>query len=226
MKKIIALISAAFVAVMLLGAPASATGNHNGPEISGKDVTLCHYAGSNNNGGSGKYTTITVDINGFLSGHKGHTNDIWPEVKYIKRISSSKWETVTVPAQGDQSRLAFKNCKKPDDDEPIAKPEPVYNDLCGTENDVFSVAPGRGYTVSNIVNEGNNMVITVTLEEDFKWADGSTNALRFVKPPFTDADCDLPETGGEAQYNYMLGAAGIAILLAAAAALTLTRKRN
>lgn len=224
-KKILAVLAAVFVAMVALAGPASAT-YPKPPEVKGKDVTLCHYAGSNNNGGSGKYTTITVDINGFLNGHKKDTNDIWPEVTYTKRISSTKWETVTVPAQGDQSRLAFKNCKKPDDDEKIAKPEAVFKDLCGTENDVFSVAPGRGYTVGAVVSNGNTQSVTVTLLEDFVWNDGSSDPLTFTKPKFTDEDCDLPDTGGQAEYNVALGLGALGALALGGTALVVARKRD
>lgn len=217
MKKIITIIAMMFVAVFALAGPASAT--YPKPDADNKKVTICHATGSSSN----PYTKNEISVKAFYqSGHIDHANDIWASFTY----TTEGGQTVTVPARGDQSRLAFKNCKKPDEDEKVAKPEPVYNDLCGTENDVFSVAPGRGYTVSNIVNEGNNMVITVTLEPDFQWADGSRNALRFVKPPFTDEDCDLPATGGEAKYNYMLGGAGIALLALAGGAMVVARKRD
>lgn len=201
MKKIIAIFTSLFIAIVMFAGPAMANGNH-GTEYDGKPVTLCHYDGSNNNGDSGKYSKITVDFDGWFgsgsgnSGHQSHSNDIWEAFSYLKRTGSESWETVNVAAQGDTSRLAFDKCKVPDDNEKVAKPTAVYVDSCGTKNDAFSVAPGSGYTVGSVVTSGNTQSITVTLADDFVWSDGSSDAVTFTKPAFTDEDCDLPETGG------------------------------
>lgn len=226
MNKILALITALFLGMVALAGPAAATGGHGDkPTISGKSVTLCHYDGSNNNGGSGKYSKITVDINGFLSGHNDHDKDIWAAFSYVKRTGSDTWETVNVVAQGDTSRLAFDKCKTPDDDEKVAKPTAVYTDECGTKNDVFSVVSGRGYTVNPVRGHGDVLTITVTLLPDFVWADGTSTPITFQKPLFTDEDCDLPETGGAATYNTALGGAALAGVILLGGVMLYTRKR-
>ena len=183
---LVAVILAALAVVGLSGA-AMATGN---PSADNKKVTLCHATGSQTN----PYVKIEVSVMAFYNaGHVDHANDIYNSFTYTTKGG----QTVTVPANGDTSLLAFADCKAPKVDEPVAHPEPVFADPCGTENDVFSVAPGRGYTVTGPVMEGNNQVITVTLVEGFKWNVGGDNytPLRFVKPAFTNVDCGLPDTG-------------------------------
>ena len=222
---IVALLAAGAIA---LGAgAASATGNH-GPEVSGKPVTVCHATGSSSN----PYVKLeNVPLVQFLgnNGHADHSNDIWAAFSYVKRTGAETWETVNVPAQGDTSLLAFDKCKKPRVDTPVTQPEPVYNDLCGTSNDVFSVAPGEGYTVTGPVNEGANQVITVTLNEGYKWSTGGDNytPLRFVKPAFTNVDCDLPDTGAP-EMATMAGwtAVGGLVLLAVMAIFMHRRREN
>jgi len=220
------LLAALVVSSLALAAPASATGNH-GPEVSGKPVTLCHATGSQSN----PYTKITVPFTQWYgqNGHSQHKNDIWEAFSYVKRTGSDSWVTVNVPAQGDTSLLAFDNCKKPKEDTPVTRPEATYQDLCGTKNDVFSVPDGEGYSVSEIVMEGNNQVITATLDDGFKWSTGGDayNPIRFVRQAFTDEDCDLPETGSSAIYNTGGGIAALmGIVLLGGVALFTTRRRK
>lgn len=199
MKKLTALLAAAFIGLFALAAPASASGKGGDQPAENKKITICHATASDTN----PYNKIEVSVASFFNaGHidheQGGRKDIYPSFTYTTKGG----EVVTVPAQGDQSLLAFDDCVAPKVDEKIAKPEPTYLDPCGTENDVFAVTPGRGYTVSPVAYEGNNQVITVTLEEGFAWApDGNKQELRFVKPQFTDIDCDLPETGVGASFN-------------------------
>lgn len=56
-------------------------------------VHICHY-----DGGNKEYSTRFISANSVLSGHGGHTNDIWPEFTLDNGT--------VVPAQGDQSILA------------------------------------------------------------------------------------------------------------------------
>lgn len=212
MKRLIALLFAAVVALMVVASPSYATeGGNSHNEVDGKDVTLCHYSGSNYHGGSGKYTKITVDINGFLSGHEDHTNDIWAAFSYVERTGADSSKVVNVAAQGDTSRLAFADCKVPDDEEKIAKPEVVFADECGTKNDVFSVAPGRGYTVGSVQHANGKQSITVSLADEFVWSDGSHDNVTFVKNEFTNADCPLPDTGGLVK-NTAMGVGGLGLI--------------
>lgn len=225
MNRIFATLGLLVVVSLGLVSPAQATGNHN-PEVSGKPVTLCHATGSSTN----PYVRLeNVPLVQFLghNGHEEHSGDIWAAFSYVVRDSSDTWHTVNVPAQGDTSLLAFDKCKQPREDTPVAKPDATYNDLCGTKNDVFSVPDGEGYSVSQVVNEGSNQVITATLDEGFKWSDGSVNPVRYVRPAFTNEDCDLPETGSAAVYNTPAGLAAVAgIVTLGAITLISTRRRK
>lgn len=218
MKKIIVGLMAVMFGMLALAAPAAATGGGK-PPAENKKVTLCHATSSATN----PYTKITVSVSAFYNaGHISHGGDIWEAFSYTNK----KGDVVNVPAQGDTSLLAFENCNKPRVDEKVAKPEVVYSDLCGTEDDVFSVAPGRGYTVSPVSYEGDNQVITATLEDGFVWMDGSKDVVRFVKPKFTDEDCDLPETGLAARYNTPAGYTMIGLIGLLGAALVTQTVRS
>ena len=185
-----------------------ATGSQSNPYVKLANVPLVQFLGQN--------------------GHANHEGDIWAAFSYVKRTGNDEgdYETINVPAQGDTSLLAFGDCKKPRTDTPVTRPEAVYNDECGTKNDTFSVAPGEGYTVSNIVMEGNNQVITATLLDGFKWSTGGDafNPIRFVRPAFTNVPCGLPDTGGKATYatSTGLGALGAALI----AGLLMIRRRR
>src|SRR6478609_4013572 len=151
MKKFIVVAAAVVTAMLGLAGPASAGEGHDHPEVSGKPVTVCHATASQSN----PYVKLpNVPLVQFLgqNGHEEHEGDIWAAFSYIVRTGPEQgdYETVNVPAQGNQALLAFDNCQPPAEDTPVTKPEPVFNDLCGTENDVFSVAPGTGFTVSPV----------------------------------------------------------------------------
>lgn len=223
MKKFIAVLVAlaiAFIASFALASPAAADRDVPSPD-NNKTVTLCHYDGSNENGGSGKYSKITVSVNAFYNaGHIDHVNDIYEAFSW----TDNKGEVHNVPANGDTTLLAFDKCEKPAEDEKVAKPEATYNDACGTEDEVFSVAPGKGYTVGNVVlNNDGTQSITATLLDGFVWADGSDAPVVITKPGFTNEPCDLPETGSAT--TNVIG--GIVVLgLLAAGGLFLYRRRN
>jgi LPXTG-motif cell wall-anchored protein len=208
LKKIVSMLLAGFMlaaTVLMLGASsASATGGGTIPSPdNNKKVTLCHATGS----GTNPYVTITVSVNAFYNaGHIGggqpgaHDGDIYPGFTW----TDNKGVEHVVAPQGDQSLLAFENCQRPAEDEKVAKPDAVYNDECGTKDDVFSVAPGKGYTVGPVVVNGATQSITVTLLDGFTWTDDSTSPLVITRPAFTNEPCDLPETG-KAEYAYGLG---------------------
>ena len=226
MKKIFALIAALFLCMFALAGPAAASGNDDQP-AENKKIPLCHYDGSNENGGSGKYSqpggAEGISINAFLNaGHGDHVNDIYDDFSYTTKGGE------VVPVEGrnkDKLGLLATGCVEPKVDEKIAKPSVVYADKCGTDEDVFSVAPGKGYEVGNVVTSGGTQSITVTLLDGFAWLDGSKEPVTFTEAVFTNVDCDLPETGGEATYNTVLGGAALAGVILLAGAMLLTRKR-
>jgi hypothetical protein len=160
----------------------------------------------------------------YQAGHIDHEDDIWEAFSF----TTVGGNTVNVPAQGDTSLLAFEDCEAPVVDEPVAQPEAVYADPCGTENDVFSVAPGRGFTVSSVVTEGNNLVITVSLVDGFKWNVGGDNytPIRFIRPAFTNVDCGTPNTGGPAEYATTTGLLALLGVLALAGVHKARRRVN
>src|SRR5689334_15544780 len=83
MNKIMTLIAALFIGLIGLAAPASATGNDDQPDSDNKKVTFCHYDGSNENGGSGKYSKLETSVAAFYNaGHIDHVNDIWEAFSY------------------------------------------------------------------------------------------------------------------------------------------------
>jgi hypothetical protein len=222
LKKILAGIMATmfFVMVMFMGAmaPASATGGNIPSPENNKKVTLCHATGSESN----PYTKITVSVNAFYTaGHIDHEGDIYNGFTW----TDNKGNAHVVPSKGNTALLAFDDCVQPRVDVPVVKPDVTYVDLCGTSGDVFSVPTNPGYTVTGPVNEGSNMVITVALNDGFKWADNSTDDLRFVKPAFTNVDCDLPETGGKQTFAAG-GLTGMAMIALSGGAYVLAGRRK
>lgn len=221
---LIAFVVLALFGMALIAGKASATDR---PEVSGKPVTVCHATGSQSN----PFVTLeNVPLVQFVgpNGHADHEGDIWAPFSYIERTGPDEgdYRTVQVAGQGDQSLLAFEDCKRPREDVPVTRPEAVYNDECGTKNDTFSVAPGEGYTVSGVVTEGNNLVITVTLADGYKWSTGgdAVNPIRFVRQGFTNVECGLPDTGGSATYATGTGLG--ALVGAFVAGLLLLRRRQ
>jgi len=76
-----------------------------------KMITYCHYDGSNDNGGSGKYSSHTTSLWPFYhAGHIDHVNDIFPAGSVVKKGVTYSWN-----AQGDQSLLQYPNCAIPMD---------------------------------------------------------------------------------------------------------------
>lgn len=71
-----------------------------------KKITFCHYDGSNNNGGSGKYSGITTSLWAFYqAGHVNHSNDIFPAGSVVHQGVTYSW-----PAQGNQALLQYPDC--------------------------------------------------------------------------------------------------------------------
>lgn len=224
MKKFIAMLVAlaiAFIASFALASPAAADRDVPSPD-NNKKVELCHYDGSNENGGSGKYSYLNISVNAFyVAGHIDHLNDIYEGFTW----TDNKGVTHTVEGRNtDKLGLLLTKCEVPVEDEKVAKPEATYNDACGTKDDVFSVAPGKGYTVGNVVlNNDGTQSITATLLDGFVWTDGSDAPVVITKPGFTNEPCDLPETGSAT--TNVIG--GIVVLgLLAAGGLFLYRRRN
>lgn len=221
-----ALIAIVFVALAAFVNPASATGGSDAP-ADAKPVTFCHYDGSNDHGGSGKYSKITTDVAAFYkSGHIDHTNDIWDTFRYVTKGG----DIVTVPAQGDVSLLAFDDCVKPVVSEEATLPAVSVVDNCGRETDAVTAAPARGLT-SEVTKDGNVYTVTATAAEGFtlKVAEGWTlNEAKTVATKTVtltnDDDCGLPDTGSAAQHN-IAGGIG-ALILAGLAGFFLTRRRK
>lgn len=213
-KKVWALgaLIAIVLAVIGLGAgAASATGDD--PSADNKKVSFCHATSSETN----PYVFIETSVMAFYNaGHIDHEGDIWEAFSYV----DNKGETVNVPAQGDTSLLAFEDCQEPKVNEQVTRPDVTFADPCGTENDVFAVAGGRGFTVGALQTDGVIQAITVTLAEGFDWADGTRDPLRFERPAFTDVDCDLPNTGAAETATTAgyaaLGGLGVLALIAVA----------
>lgn len=204
MKKLFAVIATAFIAVFLFTVPANATvgEGHDNPSADNKKIEFCHATSSDSN----PYVKIETSVMTFYkAGHIDHEGDIWPAFSY----TTVKGDVVNVPAQGDTSLLAFDDCKKPKVDEKVAKPDVVFADECGTENDIFSVAPGRGYTVGAVAISGDSQTISATLDEGFSWNDGSKDVFVASRPVFTNIDCGLPNTGGSAAYAKGIGVAAL-----------------
>lgn len=220
------IVVAAFVALLALAGPASAGEGNDGREVSGKPVTVCHATGSASNPYVKLENVQLVQFLNPVNGHVNHEGDIWAPFSYIVRTGPEQgdYETVNVAGQGDQSLLAFEDCKKPREDTPVTKPEPVFQDLCGTKNDTFSVAGGQGFTVGAVQIVGGIQRIVVTLAEGFKWADGTTAPLVFERNIFTNVPCDLPETGGS-EYASTAGYASLAGVAVVGGLMLLRRRR-
>lgn len=222
MKKIIVALLAFAVVFMasLMAAPAYAT-----PErAEGKDQTICHFTSEN---ASHQYNKITVPVESILqqNGHAYHDGgrDIIPAFTYYEGSKEPGkdwvWTEKQFPGQGDTSLLAFENCEKPKTDTEIAVPAVNKVDVCEVEGD--SVTPVRDdekYTTEVGERVGDSVTVTFTAKDGFVFPDNKKVVTVTVDFPNND-DCDLPETGGEAQYNTtlgllaLLGVGGLAIAL-------------
>jgi len=220
-KKLILGLVAAVIAIFAavgLASSASATGGDN-PSADNKKVGFCHATGSESN----PYVFIETSVMAFYNaGHIDHAGDIWEAFSY----TNNKGDVVNVPAQGDTSLLAFEDCQAPKVDEKVAKPDVTYADPCGTENDVFAVAGGRGFVVGSVQTDGVIQVINVTLADGFDWLDGTRDALRFERPAFTNVDCDIPNTGGSETYATAAGWGAVGGLLMLAITMTVMHTRR
>jgi hypothetical protein len=236
MKRIFAALVALFIAALsafALASPASATGDH-GTEIKGKPVDVCHATSSKKN----PYVELKgVPVVQFFgqNGHYDHSKDIWAEFTYLKRTGSETWETVTVPAQGDQSIL-LNGCEAPDERTKVTV-SVSQTDKCGTSQDVVTAnfAPAGApvniqvdkksattYEVVVVVNDVDNYILDV----DGTWT-VTQPGVRAVKTiTLTDEDCGLPDTGGEAVYATGIGVAALAAVGLLGLALFSTRRRN
>lgn len=223
MRKFIATITAAFIALFALVAFGSAASAHDQDKPSpdnDKKVTFCHATGVD-----GKYNKITTSIFVFYqAGHIDHAPggnlDIYPEVSWTDHHGNVH----TVPAQGDQSLLAFDDCEQPPTDTEIDAPEPTHNDPCGTDDDTLSVPAGTGYTVGNVVKNGLTWSITVTANDGFVFKAPGDPKTRTFSHTFTDVACDLPETGG-VERNVAMGI-GAGLLFAAVGGYLLLSSRR
>jgi hypothetical protein len=216
MKKILMIVAA--LAAVMLGFAGPASANDDQPDADNKKVTLCHATSSDTN----PYEKITVSVSAFYNaGHIDHAGDIWEAFSYVTKGG----DTVNVPAQGDTSLLAFEDCEKPDEDTPVTKPDAVFADPCGTANDVFSVPAGQGYTVGAVQVNGAVQSITVTLDDGFVWADGTSAPLVFERPVFTDVDCDIPDTGAP-EFATGMGFGALAMVLAVGGVMLLRRRQT
>lgn len=225
LKKIIAAIVAMFVALMLMAGPATANGGNDNP-ADNKKVELCHATGSATN----PYEYLNISLNAFLQAGHGtnsgtHGGDIYEGFSYTTKGG----EVVNVPGKNtDKLSLLDTDCVEPKVDEKIAKPAVNIVDKCETADDKFSVAPGRGYTVGNVTGTHPNFSVTVDANDGFVFTDGSksvtftTTAADF---PNSD-DCDLPETGGEAQYNTTLGLLALLGVAVVGGGLLFTRRKR
>lgn len=215
MNKIITMLLAFAMALMASVALASASSaTSNGGNFEGKKQTICHYTSEH---ASHQYNKIEVDVNSILnglpSGHQQHDNgkDVIPPFIYYEKIDG-EWVLKSFPGQGSQTLLTYPGdkCEAPVVNEKVAKPESSVNDPCVTKNDTFSVAPGDGYTVASVVENGLVWSITVTLVDGYEWADGTTTPL-VLTHTFTNVDCDLPDTGS-ATTNVVGGLVILALL--------------
>lgn len=219
MKKILALVAALFLGMLALAGPAAATGGGDEP-AENKKVTLCHATSSEKN----PYVTVTVSVNSVVgnNGHDTHGDDIIPSFTYTTKGG----ETVTYPGKGDQSLLAFENCQKPKVDEEIAVPAVNVVDKCEQENDkVLPVRDDSKYTTVVGDRVGDAVTVTFTALDGFTFPNGEKVVKVTVNFPNND-DCDLPETGGAATYNTVLGGTALAGVILLGGVMLLTRRKT
>ena len=221
MKKILALVAALFLGMLALAGPAAATGGDQPAE--NKKVTVCHATASDTN----PYVKITVSVASFYNaGHidheQGGRKDIYESFTYTTKGG----ETVTYPGKGDQSLLAFENCQKPKVDEEIAVPAVNVVDKCEQENDkVLPVRDDSKYTTVVGDRVGDAVTVTFTALDGFTFPNGEKVVKVTVNFPNND-DCDLPETGGAATYNTVLGGTALAGVILLGGVMLLTRRKT
>lgn len=230
MKRIYAALVALFivaVGALAFASPASANGGHDDtPSADNKKVEFCHYDGSNNNGGSGKYSKIEVSVSAFYNaGHIDHTNDIWKAFSYTTKGG----DTVSVPARGDTSLLAFDKCQAPKIPDAVTVTVKSV-DKCGTKNDdVSAVVNPRDGAVFNVTHEGTRWTVDATANEGFvldldsSWSAGEGGVFTKVIT-LSDEDCGLPETGSAT--NNVAGGIAVLALIGVGATVLLVRRRS
>ncbi|MFB9310370.1 hypothetical protein BJY17_000177 [Agromyces hippuratus] len=149
-----------------------------------KKIEFCHATGSSKN----PYVRIETSVRAFFkAGHIDHQDngDIYPAFSYL----DNKGKLINVPAQGDPSLLAYKDCVKPST--PIAVPaEPTKADECGVDNDHI-VKPaditGVKWTIGEVVD--GKATATATTLPGYVFANGKTE--QSWKFTFTDVPCTV-----------------------------------
>lgn len=135
-----------------------------------KKITFCHATSSETN----PYVRITTSVNAFFkSGHIDHERDIWPTFTYQENGKNGK--IVTVEAQGDQTLLAYEDCRKPKPREIELPAKPDSVDRCGVEGDRIvepEALTGVVWSISPVVD--GTATATATAEAGYVFADGST----------------------------------------------------
>lgn len=191
-----------------------------------KKIDICHATSSKKN----PYTRIEVSTESVTKmGHDSHSKDIIPPFSYMSNDSNGDVVEKTYPGKNWPAGEATLNnaCDAPDERQKVTKPTYTYEDVCGVKNDVdLSVPTGTGYTVGPLVKDGMKQSITVTLNsDDYVWADDTDDPITFTAT-FTAESCDLPETGGEAQYNTALAGAALAGVVILGGVMLLTRRKS
>lgn len=192
------------------------------PGPDNKKITVCHYK-ANPGANQGSYSRVRISINGWFNGHRDHDRDIWEAFSYTNKGG----QVVNVEANGDTSLLEFKNCNRPPVDQEIAIPAVAHVDKCGTDNDTITpVTDDNKYTTVIGDRVGDSITVTFSAKDGFVFPGGKKVVKVTVDFPNND-DCDLPETGGEAQYNVNMGIAAVAgVILLIGAFYLLRRKKS
>lgn len=180
----------------------------NVPNPDTKDVTLCHYKN-----GVGSRIMVTAKV--WYNMYKNNSADIWEAFSY-KNVDG---DLINVPSQGDTTLLQYPTCKAPVHDTKITPTVSVV-DKCETVNDAVTFPSNpTGYT-GTVSKNGLNYTATASVVTGYifdraatqalGWAVNSTNTQATKSFTLTDVSCDLPNTGGKAEFNYPL--AGLALL--------------
>lgn len=197
----------------------------NVPGPDNKNVTLCHY----DNSGTGSRIVVTALV--WYNTYKDNQNDIWEAFSY-KNVDGT---LINVSSHGNTDLLVFPTCKAPVEDIKIV-PSVTVKDVCGVANDAVTFPSNpTGYT-GGVVKNGLVYTATATVNTGYIFNRDATvtagwtvngNGTQAVKTfTLTDEDCDLPVTGGAAQYNTTLGLLALGGIVVLGLGFFVARKRS
>ena len=215
-------------------APFCSDGNPTPEEPETKDVTLCHYIRTNA-AGKDIYKKETVSQKVWNAEHRTHGKNIWEGFvrTYFENDNRGNpvKKTESVDKQGDTNRLNFEGCVVPED-EALTHVTVTPTDVCGSVDDDVKADAATGAEIVSLTKNWPNWSVVAKAGDGFTFDASKMQGWNIngdtatISGKWTGENCDLPETGGEAQFNTAIGVAAIVGLIGVGVYFIARRRTN